>query len=157
MPLVGPCLRHTEVGAIQLDAATDGPRDHVSARSSITARGPRLSVRDVGQADDMIRKGGFHVNPGRLPTRLGGDGIQPYALVPHAFCALLVEHLRRKQVEVQVRCGAKDFVHYHEQPSQPFPSGRVDPVDHQDRLTFPGGDATRIVAVLNSIEFDPGW
>ena len=104
----------------------------------------------------MMRKGGFRVNPGRPPTRLGGDGIQPYILVPHAFRSLLVEHLEARQVPVQVRCGAEDFVHYHEKPSQPFPSERVDPVEHEDRLTFPGGDATRIEAILNSIEFDPG-
>jgi len=133
------------------------PMQPTSAAAALAAQRHRRWMDACARADDMMRKGGFHVNPGRLPTRLGGDGIQPHALVPHAFCALLVEHLRRKQVEVQVRCGAKDFVHYHEQPSQPFPSGRVDPVDHQDRLTFPGGDATRIEAVLNSIEFDPGW
>ena len=105
----------------------------------------------------MMRNGGFRVNPGRQPTRLGGDGIQPYILVPHAFCSQLVEGLRHRQIEVQVRCGSEDFVHYHEQPSQPFPSGRVDPVDHDDRLTFPGRDPTQIEAILNSIKFDPGW
>ena len=97
------------------------------------------------------------VNPGRPATRLGNDGIQPYVMVPHALRSRLVEGLRAMHVAVEVRCGAEDWVHYHERPSQPFPAGRVDPVDHEDRLTFPGGDASRIEVVLNSIEFDPGW
>lgn len=33
---------------VQLNAAADGPRDHATARSSNTARGPRLSGKDVG-------------------------------------------------------------------------------------------------------------
>jgi hypothetical protein len=34
-------------GAAQLHEAADGPRDHATARSSNTARGPRLSEKDV--------------------------------------------------------------------------------------------------------------
>src|SRR5438045_3358263 len=105
----------------------------------------------------MMRNGGFHVNPGRPPTPLGGDGIQPYILVPHLLCSKLVEPLRARGVAVQVRCGAEDYVHYHEPPSQPFPSWRVDHLDHDDRLTFPDGDAARIEAILNSIAVDQGW
>ena len=97
------------------------------------------------------------MNPGRPPTPLGGDGIQPYILVPHSLCSKLVEGLRSSGIVVQLRCGAEDYVHYHQPPSHPFPSSRVDPVEHDDRLTFPGGDAARIEAVLNSIELDPGW
>jgi hypothetical protein len=105
----------------------------------------------------MKRKGGFCVSPGRPPTRLGGDGIHPYVLVPHKFSEPLVAHLRANQVVVEVRCGAEDFVHYHARPSQPFPTGSVDPLEHEDRLTFPVGDATQIEHILNSVEFDPGW
>jgi len=41
--------------AVQLHAAADGPRDHATARSSHTARGPRLSVKDVGRAALVVR------------------------------------------------------------------------------------------------------
>jgi len=57
--------------AAQLHAAADGPRDHATARSNNTARGPRLSVRDarLAQRLAMSSTNGNKGEPGQTDRR----------------------------------------------------------------------------------------
>ncbi len=97
----------------------------------------------------MKRKGGFVVNPGRKPTPIGGDGILPYVVVPHWFAGELRRVLRKRSIEFEVRCGFS---------GRPGPTpGTLDPVDHEDRFSFPRATPDYLQALINSIEFDPGW
>jgi len=111
----------------------------------------------------MKRKGGFFVNPGRPPTPIGGDGIEPYSIVPHYVSARLASELRKRRIEFELRCGAKEDIWRHGPvPGHPVPGvpvrvSEVDAEAHDDRFTFPRGDAIMIQHLLNSIEFDAGW
>ena len=77
------------------------------------------------------------VNPGRPPTPIGGDGIEPWVVVPHWFLDALVRALSEYRIEHRVELS---FAH---------PAGARDPDDYEDRVVFLGGD----VPTLQSIVF----
>ena len=79
------------------------------------------------------------MNPGRAPTRIGGDGILPFLDVPHWLTVDVIRILRSHRVEYRVRSG-----YIHRQDSE-------DPDDQIDRLTFPSTHADQIQALLDPL------
>lgn len=97
----------------------------------------------------MKRSGGLKVNPGRKPTPIGGDGILPYLDVPHWLSVEVARVLRSHEVDFEIRCGFA---------GRPGPKpGTLDPEDHDDRLIFPRARPDSVQALVDSIEYDPGW
>lgn len=80
------------------------------------------------------------MNPGRAPTRLGGDGILPFVDVPHWCAADLARVLRSHRVDFEVR------VAYIRRASS------EDPDDHTDRFLFPTEHAGRVQVLVDSIK-----
>jgi len=80
------------------------------------------------------------VNPGRAPTRLGGDGILPFVDVPHWFLTDVVRVLRRHRVEFQLRLR---FSYRAEHPD--------DPDAATDRLSFPVARPEQVQRLLDAI------
>jgi hypothetical protein len=87
---------------------------------------------------------GLWVNPGRVPTRIGGDGILPFLDVPHWFASEVIRVLRRHRVEFRIRHAYLRL------------ANSDDPDDHMDRLIFPLERADRVQALVDSIK-RPGW
>jgi hypothetical protein len=84
----------------------------------------------------------LNVNAGRAPTRIGGDGIDPYLDVPHWLSVDLKRLLRSHRVEHAVVDGYMQRV------------DSDDPDDHRDRFSFPGSDPTMIQAIVNTLPCD---
>lgn len=79
------------------------------------------------------------MNAGRAPTPLGGDGIDPFVLLPHWFTVEFARELRSHRIAFAVAAG---FVQR---------ADSRDPDDHQDRLKFPGSDPAVIQALLDPL------
>ena len=82
----------------------------------------------------------MRVNPGRAPTRIGGDGILPYVDVPHWFARDFVRVLRHRRIEFEIR------------PAYIRRTGSDDPDDHTDRLIFPSARPAHVQALLDSVK-----
>jgi len=80
------------------------------------------------------------VNPGRAPTRIGGDGILPFVDVPHWMAADLVRVLRSHRVEYRVR------------PAYIRRADSDDPDDHTDRFIFPTERPAKVQVLVDSIK-----
>jgi len=80
------------------------------------------------------------VNPGRAPTRIGGDGILPFVDVPHWFFNQFARVLRHHRVEFQLR-----LAYIRRADSD-------DPDDHMDRLIFPSARPEYVQSLLDSIK-----
>jgi hypothetical protein len=83
------------------------------------------------------------VNPGRAPTRLGGDGILPFVEVPHWFLADVVRVLRRHRVEHTVELRVSYMADYPD-----------DPDCSTDRISFPTARPAQVQPLLDSIKPD---
>jgi hypothetical protein len=84
------------------------------------------------------------VNPGRAPTRLGGDGIFPFVDVPHWFTGEVARILRHHRVRFEARAG---FLRRADSD---------DPDDHIDRLSFPSARPEFIQTLIDSVK-PPGF
>ena len=93
--------------------------------------------------DAIAMKSGLWVNPGRKPTRLGGDGILPYMLVPHWVSNHVTTVLERHGIEFEIQDG---FSRRH--------VDRVDPED-QDKFIFPRARPESVQKLVDSIECPP--
>lgn len=80
------------------------------------------------------------MNPGRAPTRFGGDGILPFVDVPHWLAVDLVRVLRSHRVQYQVR-----VAYLRRADSE-------DPDDHTDRFIFPTESPARVQVLVDSIQ-----
>lgn len=79
------------------------------------------------------------VNPGRAPTRIGGDGILPFLDVPHWFAIEVIRVLRHHRIEFEIK------------PAFIRRADSDDPDDHTDRLIFPASLPAQIQALVDSI------
>ena len=79
------------------------------------------------------------MNPGRAPTRLGNDGIQPFLDVPHWLAAAVIRVLRRHRIAYQIKPAYKRL------------ASSDDPDDHTDRLVFLHDPADRIQALVDGL------
>lgn len=82
------------------------------------------------------------MNPGRAPTRIGGDGILPFVDVPHWFAGELVRLLRHRRVEFQLRPG---YIRRADSDDQD---------EHLDRLSFPSARPEYVQLLIDSIKPD---
>lgn len=76
------------------------------------------------------------LNPGRPPTRIGGDGIDPWVSLERRHACVLVDELRRRGVAHRVR-----------------PMGGYETDGScvlMDRISFPGGDVHALRRLLRS-------
>ena len=80
------------------------------------------------------------MNPGRVPTRIGGDGILPFLDVPHWFAGDVVRVLRHHRVDFQIRSAFILLV------------DSDDPDDHTDRLMFPSARPEQVQVLVDSIK-----
>lgn len=80
------------------------------------------------------------MNPGRAPTRIGGDGILPFVDMPHWLAGEFVRLLRSHRVECQVRVA---YVRL---------ADSEDPDDHTDRFSFPAERVGRTQALVDTIK-----
>ena len=87
---------------------------------------------------------GLWVNPGRPPTPIGGDGIEPFVDVPHWFLSSVRTMLRRHRIDHHVRAGLFQR------------DGSRDPDDHPDRIVFPGGDASSLQRMVDRLATEHG-
>ena len=95
----------------------------------------------------MNHKSNLWVNPGRPPTKLGGDGILPYLQVPHWLSAQIAKVLEQHKIE---------FTLQHAVSGTPGPTpGTLHPEHHDDRFTFPRAKASAVQAVMDSIRPPP--
>jgi hypothetical protein len=80
------------------------------------------------------------VNPGRAPTRIGGDGILPFVVVPHWFAHELIRVLRHHRVVFQLHLA------YARRADSD------DPDDHMDLLRFPSAKPEYVQLLLDAIK-----
>jgi len=76
------------------------------------------------------------VNPGRPPTPIGGDGIDPWIRVEDWQGALIVEMLQTRGISHRVRREGGRVVDGCEVPL--------------DRISFPGGDARQLQTLFHA-------
>jgi hypothetical protein len=82
------------------------------------------------------------VNPGRAPTRIGGDGIDPFLDLPHWMAQEFKRCLRHHRIRYKIidfyvqRCGSDD------------------PDEHSDRFYFPGSDPRAIQMIVDGLSRD---
>ena len=108
-----------------------------------------MSVQEVDAA--MKRRlwicGGVKVNAGRAPTPIGGDGINPYADVPHWFLDEVSRALSQHGIAFEVRLAYIQRA----TPSDPRTLSS-DPDDHIDRLVFSrSADVRSVQRAIDSI------
>ena len=77
------------------------------------------------------------VNPGRQPTPLGSDGIDPWLRVEDWQAALIIEMLKSKGISYRVRRDGR----------REKGGGTEVPME---RISFPGGDARRLQRIFES-------
>jgi hypothetical protein len=82
------------------------------------------------------------VNAGRAPTKIGGDGIDPFLIVPHWLSVDLKRLLRSHRIEHTVVDGYMQNMESE------------DPDAHHDRFSFPGSDPGVIQAIVNTLPCD---
>jgi hypothetical protein len=76
------------------------------------------------------------VNPGRRPTPIGSDGIDPWLRVEEWQAALIIAMLENRGIPHRVRRdGCREM-----------PAGTVP----MDRISFPGGDPHRLQSIFES-------
>ncbi len=80
------------------------------------------------------------MNPGRAPTRIGGDGIHPFVDVPHWIAGELRRALRHHRIEFELRSA------YLRRADSD------DPDDHSDRFVFPSERPERVQAIVDSVK-----
>ncbi len=79
------------------------------------------------------------MNPGRAPTRIGGDGIDPFLDMPHWLSPELKRRLRHHRFAYRIidfyiqRCDSND------------------PNDHSDRFYFPESDPRTIQVIVDTL------
>ncbi|MCU0863684.1 MAG: hypothetical protein MUC36_07840 [Planctomycetes bacterium] len=76
------------------------------------------------------------VNPGRPPTPIGSDGIDPWLRVEDWQAVLIIEMLDSRGIPHRVRRDG----------SRGMPGATVP----MDRISFPGGDARRLQDIFDS-------
>lgn len=87
---------------------------------------------------------GLKVNPGRAPTRIGGDEMLPFLDVPHWFALEVIRVLRHHRIDFDIR------------PAFEKRADSDDPDDHTDRLVFPKAQPAQVQYLVDSVK-PPGF
>lgn len=85
----------------------------------------------------VMRPSRIVVNPGRPPTRIGQDGIDPWVRIEDGVLTALLDLLRRQEVVYRVRPDGGRLV---EELGDSIPMHRV---------SFPGEDCQRIQRIID--------
>lgn len=125
-------------GTIPIDRGSSGPANKAPRPTTVVETAIPAERRKARAAPLMARYWPvLTVNPGRPPTPIGSDGIDPWLRVEDWVALVIVDMLKSKGIACRVRRDGR----CEDERGIAVP---------MDRISFPGGDARRLQRIFES-------